>query len=83
MSKPEAPIWLKDKLHWESFTGRAQWALKFCWLPRRCKISQKLMWLEWAYRGQAVWTGPGDPVIEQHWVERLEYLVAKIKGDVR
>jgi hypothetical protein len=27
-----------------------------------------------------MWTGPGEPVFDIRWVDRNEYLLAKIKG---
>jgi hypothetical protein len=27
-----------------------------------------------------MWTGPGEPAFDSRWVDRNEYLLAKIKG---
>ena len=62
------------------FVNQAIWYVKFAWWPQRCWISNRLIWLELAYKGTAMWTGPGDPLFEYHWVNKNEYLVAKIKG---
>jgi hypothetical protein len=56
--------------------------LKFVWLPKRCHISNKSIWLKFAYRQIAMYTGPGDPVFEYRWYNKNEFLVAKLKGDV-
>lgn len=56
------------------------WQLKFSALPRRCHFSNKLIWLRRSYRGVAMWTGPGEPAFDIRWVDRNEYLFAKIKG---
>jgi hypothetical protein len=64
----------------EDFKNRALWYVEFAWLPKRCWISNRLIWLEKAYQGTAMWTGPGEPIFEYHWVNKDEYLVAKIKG---
>ena len=56
--------------------------LRFAWLPQRCYLSNKLLWLKFAYRRVAMWTGPGDPVFEYRWYHRAEYLVGKLKGNV-
>ena len=55
---------------------------KFVWFPRRCYFSNKWLWLEFAYRKVAMWTGPGDPVFEYRWYHKDEYLIAKLKGNV-
>ena len=64
----------------EDFKNRALWYVKFAWLPKRCWISRRWIWLEKAYHGTAMWTGPGEPIFEYHWVNKDEYLVAKLKG---
>lgn len=64
----------------DDFVNRAVWYLKFCWVPKRCWISNNWIWLTKAYKGTAMWYGPGDPVFEYHWVNKDQYLMAKIKG---
>ena len=65
---------------YDIFRSRAVWYLKFAWLPKRCYITNKLIWLKLAYKGTAMYTGPGDPIFEHHWVEKNEYLIAKLKN---
>ena len=48
--------------------------------PKQCYISGKILWLEYAYRQTAMWTGPGDPVYENRYYYKDEFLVGKIKG---
>jgi len=64
----------------ESFVKRATWHVKFAWWPRRCWLSGRQLWLTRAYQGTAMWTGPSNTVFEYRWVDRDQYLVAKIKG---
>jgi len=54
--------------------------LRFAWLPKRCWLSDKRLWLQFAYRKVAMWTGPGEPVFEYRWYDKDEYLIAKLKG---
>lgn len=61
------------------FYSRAEWKLVFLWIPKRCEISGKLLWLTWVQRGRAVWTGPGDPVIEDIYHDRRDHLVWILK----
>lgn len=56
--------------------------LKFVIFPKRCFITGKLLILEKAYKQTAMWTGPGDPVFEDRWYDKNEFLVARIKGDI-
>ena len=66
----------------QAFWNRAQWDLKFAWRPQRCEFSGQWIWFKLAYRGTAVYTGPGAPVYEYRWATTEEYLVAKLKGTV-
>lgn len=56
------------------------WELKLSLLPRRCTYTGKYLWLEYAYKGTAMITGPGEPVFETRWCNKKEYLFLKIKG---
>jgi len=49
------------------------WKLKLCWLPNKCFLSEKPLWGKRAYHAQRVITGPGDPVIEDYWLEKFEF----------
>ena len=62
-----------------SFYYRAGWQLKFAWMPHRCIRSGKFIWLEYAYLGTAVWTGPGTPVFEYNWHSKEEHLIWHLK----
>ena len=64
----------------QAFRDRAQWTMEFAWLPHRCDITKRIIWLQWAYRGRAVWTGPGDDAVETRWHDRHEHLIYTLKG---
>ena len=63
----------------ESFFDRATWRLKFVRLPKRCVFSGKRIWLEYAYEATAIWTGPGEDVIQTRWAKDVEYLIWRLK----
>lgn len=67
----------------DAFWSRAVWRYKFSLWPKRCKISRKYIWLQYAYQGIAVWAGPGEPAIECGWLTSEEYLLAAIKGKIK
>jgi len=56
--------------------------LKFAILPKKCHITGRTLWLEYAYKQTAMWTGPGDAIFEHRWYDKTEFLVARIKGDI-
>lgn len=57
------------------------WELRFCWLPKRCAISKRHIWLKRAYRGRRVIIGPGEPVFLYWWHDKNEHLIWKLKGN--
>ncbi len=58
------------------------WELRFSFFPRRCFYTGKYLWLKLAYRGTAMITGPGEPIFEDRWCEKREYLFLKIQGTI-
>lgn len=72
-----------DSIMWnnEAFNRRCLgWEIKFSLLPRRCFYTGKNLWLKSSYRGTAMLTGPGEPLFEDRWCDRKEFLFLKIKG---
>jgi hypothetical protein len=63
----------------QAFYNRAQWSLKFALVPHRCDIIKKLIWLEYAYCGRAVWTGPGSDAVETRWHSKHEHVIFQLK----
>jgi len=68
----------------EFFYSRAAWQLKFSLLPRRCGISDELIWFSYAYRGRFYIYGlAGDePVIQERWMTPLEMIIMRMKNKV-
>lgn len=65
---------------WLSCVSYSQ--LRFCLWPRRCDISNRVLWLEHAHCTTRVITGPGEPVLEHRWYSREEFLILRLKyGD--
>lgn len=56
------------------------WKLKLCWTPKNCFLSGKKLWGKRAYQGINMITGPGEPVIEEYWLEKSEFLFWNLKG---
>lgn len=64
---------------YDSWLDHARYEYKFSFLPRRCYKTKRFVWGT-AVRGRAVWTGPGDPAVEDRWFHRNEALIMLIKG---
>ncbi len=58
------------------------WQLKLSLWPRHCYYTKKRIWFKYAYKGVAMWTGPGDPAYETRWVDRKEFLIQKLIGKI-
>lgn len=57
-----------------------EWQLAFAWLPHRCELTGRRIWLEYAYYSKFLYTGPGDPIYEVTWHDRHEHLMWTLKG---
>ena len=71
---------MDSAMAYDSFNKRADFEYRYCLWPRRCYNTGRWLWLETAMRGRAIWHGPGEPVIEEHWYHQHEALVMMIKG---
>ena len=71
----------RDHEFWEkvAFYNKADWKLKFVFFPKKCSISGKKLWLEYAYRGASVLAGPTDSIIDYKWHDKLEHLIWLLK----
>ena len=70
-----------DEMGYDPFARRAHWKLRFMWKPRRSAITNRWLWLCYAYEGVALWTGPGDPVVEYRYHEKVEHIIWRLKYD--
>jgi hypothetical protein len=68
-----------DVQTYDAFQDRALWRLKFIWWPKRCELSNRLLWLTFAYQGTATWTGPGEPIDEHRYHEPVEHIIWQLK----
>lgn len=54
--------------------------LKFIFLPRKCSLTGRMLYMEMVYKQTAMYTGPGDPVFEYRYYDKNEFLLCKLKG---
>lgn len=71
-----------DQSVWDAmfYNKCAGWELKFAFLPKRCDVTGRKIWLEYAYRGSA-WFRVGDIDIQEEirWHDKLEHIIWKLK----
>jgi hypothetical protein len=56
------------------------WHLQFVLVPHRCILSGRLIWMNFAYKGTRIITGPGTPVIETFWMSKENFIIWQLKG---
>lgn len=71
---------MDDTTSYDYFWDRAVPEYKFCVWPRWCHESSELLWFESAYRFRRIITGPGEPVIEDRWVGKREFMTNALRG---
>jgi hypothetical protein len=54
------------------------WEYKLCWRPQTCFLTGKQLWAKRAYHGVRIISGPGEPVYEDYWVCRNEFLIWRL-----
>lgn len=67
----------KTEIDIDLFLAKAEWKLSFALLPKRCRISNKLIWLKHGYIGTLdTMTGLNDPVKVKltKWHSTVEHL---------
>lgn len=72
------PIPFENSGWYQSFFDRAYWTYTFAWHPHRCYESNHWIWLKYAYRGVAVYHGPGEPAVEVQWLTKIEFIRASL-----
>jgi hypothetical protein len=58
----------------------ATWTKEFAWLPHRCMLTKKYIWLEYAYRGKAVYLVEDRVVINEYkWHDYDEHIIWELQ----
>lgn len=58
------------------------WNKRIAWLPKRCYVSNKRIWLRTGMEGVRMITGPGEPIFVYKWLDHNPYLIEKLKGTI-
>jgi hypothetical protein len=57
-----------------------KWKYSFAFLPKKCRLSNKTIWLEYAYKGKYTFVGPHDGMLsETYWHKTDEHLIWEFK----
>jgi hypothetical protein len=64
-----------------SFYSKAKWQRSFAWMPHRCIISGRIIWLKYGYLGTDTYIGPGKELVsEYNWHTVEEHLIWCLKN---
>lgn len=55
------------------------WEREFAWLPHRCALSKRWIWLQWAYVGSAYHPTGDHYVFEHRWHHKYAHLIWLLK----
>jgi len=56
--------------------------LTFLWIPHRCYVTGKLLWLTKAYKATAAWSSFEDIVYEHRYYDKKEFMFLVLKGKI-
>lgn len=59
------------------FERRARFEYRWSVWPRRCYRSKRRIWGP-AVRAMAMFTGPGEPIMEQRWLHRDQGVIVRL-----
>ncbi len=64
-----------------TFLVEANVEIKFAWLPKRCQLTNKWLWLRPAYRATRYWNGERAGAITEHrWFKCHDFLMWRIQN---
>ena len=55
------------------------WKLKFVLSPRTCFLTGKRLWLEYVYFGTRLLVGPGEPIVDEYYIDKTEFIIWQLK----
>jgi hypothetical protein len=65
-----------------TFTRITDYQTRWCFFPRRCASSNKLLWMRPAVRGTHIIFGPGGAIDQVFWFDPKEFTILKLKGNL-
>ena len=65
----------------DDFERRARFGYRWSFWPRRCYRSDRRVWGR-AVRAEAIWTGPGEPIVERRWLHRDEGCLLMLRRSI-
>lgn len=68
---------------WIAFNRVVEWKLIRSWLPRECALSSNDLWFKKCYRGRYVITGPGDSIVDDIYLCANQFILQKLKGNIK
>jgi hypothetical protein len=60
-----------------------KWDMIFAIVPKKCSVTDEVIWLEYCYRGNVFITGPGEPVTEHIYLTKESFLIERLAGRIK
>lgn len=73
-------VWVVEVDDWLFYDRRIGKQEKFSWLPRRCYLSGKSLFLKKSIVVTGMMTGPGNIDFADFWCDKKEFFLDEIKG---
>lgn len=61
------------------FYRKAIWVERFAWIPRRCNITGRRLWLTKTMMGVAMWAGTSEQIFKFKWHDYKEHTLWLLK----
>ena len=72
-----------DEMNNATWLSNAHTKLKWCIWPRRCYITNKILWLRLAYRSRRSFRIEDNNFIqEDRWYDRNEFIIMRLKYEI-
>jgi hypothetical protein len=72
-----------DEMNSIMWFKNAEIKLKFCFLPKRCYDTNKLLWFKYAYRTRNTWRVEDTLLIhDDRWYTKNEFVMMRLKHGV-
>lgn len=65
-----------SKFHRNSYLGAE---LKFVWLPKKCDLTGKYIWLVKAYKLTSIWHSADSAILEHKWHDKNTHIMWLLK----
>jgi hypothetical protein len=56
-----------------------EWNYRFAFLPKKCRLTNTIIWLEYAYKGKYTFSMHDGTLSETFWHRKVDHLIWELK----